>query len=232
MSQIAELGPLDVQLLKTDEIGERKSGLVVRSAFDGLADECFELFERILMRVKTEGAGNISLDRASTVATQIVSGVMSPVYSQINPDVLGSDLRDLRVATQYGELLVASSQNARSRAVHKLVSGYPSHDFIIDRKQAESLFVRVDQPTEKLTELTHKLVQITFSVRSPHAIFRADSSRKFEDEKNEAATKNEEPNTELDAVRRGNRNGNGARSRKTKKAAKKATTAKRAKRKR
>ena len=47
MSEISELGPLDVQLLKPNEIGERKSGLVVRTAFEGLPTNALNCLIRL-----------------------------------------------------------------------------------------------------------------------------------------------------------------------------------------
>jgi membrane-bound ClpP family serine protease len=45
IADTGELGPLDVQIAKTDEVwGERGSGLVVEAAFEKLQQESFKLF--------------------------------------------------------------------------------------------------------------------------------------------------------------------------------------------
>lgn len=51
MDVISELGPLDVQLIKQNEIALRKSGLLSKSSFDALADAAFELYERLMMSI-------------------------------------------------------------------------------------------------------------------------------------------------------------------------------------
>ena len=47
MMGIAELGPLDVQLVKRDESGQRRSGLVVRTALAGLSEETLSIYEKV-----------------------------------------------------------------------------------------------------------------------------------------------------------------------------------------
>jgi hypothetical protein len=34
--------------------------------------------------------------------------------------------------------------------IGKLLGGYPSHEFVIDREEAQALFERVDHPTDAL----------------------------------------------------------------------------------
>jgi len=213
MSDVSELGPLDVQLLKPNEIGERKSGLVVRTAFDGLSDECCQLFDKIMMSIKSQGA-TISFDRASAIATEIVTGVMAPVYGQINPDVLGSDLRNLRVATEYGNRLAESASNAKADAVVRLVSDYPSHDFIIDAHEARSLFKSVLRPTKAMYELVAKIGRPAYSEQAQHLVYRADLlpvQSAQEDALNDQAQKTDASGSSagLDAVRGADRSGNG-----------------------
>ena len=210
--------PLDVQLLKQNEIGERKSGLVVRTAFDGLSDECWQLYDKIMYSIKSQG-GTISYDRASTIATQIVTGVLAPVYSQINPDVLGSDLRNLRVATEYGNRLANYGKNANFDTVSKLVSDYPSHDFIIDAAEARTLFQFVPPPTPAMGHLVLKIGAPAFSEQAQHIVYRADllplqsTNQDPAHDQSKASTQPEAESRDrgagLDAARGGNRTSNG-----------------------
>ena len=153
MDPFSELGPLDVQLFKTDEINTRKSGLLSRSSFESLAEASFELFEQFMLGIKRRSDDLISFRLASEVSAQIASTLMAPVYSQISPDVVGSDYRDLNVALQYGIRLARVSRNAPITSVMHLVQHYPSHDFIIDDEEAEDLFNYVDSPSENLYAL-------------------------------------------------------------------------------
>jgi hypothetical protein len=169
MDVFSELGPLDVQLLDKDEIGSRKSGLLTRSAFQALAQESFDLFSHHMMSIKMASGGLVSFKLAAEISSRMTAELMSPVFAQLNPEVIGSDFRDLSVATEYGQRLAASSKNPKPDAVHRLVSGYPSHDFIIDRDEAEGLFYRVSDPSAEMyqligciSHLTHKPSQNGF----------------------------------------------------------------------
>ena len=174
MNSVSELGPLDVQLFQRDELGQRRSGLVVRTAFEGLAEESFKVFERVMLGIKVSSRQLISFETASRIAATITTGVMAPVYSQINPDILGNDLRDLSIAFAYGERLAEHAGNAKPDTVEHLVHGYPSHDFIIDRAEAETLFRNVAEPQPEIATLVNHLGMTVYTQRMPHEIKRLD----------------------------------------------------------
>lgn len=175
MPSISELGPLDVQLRRRDEIGgRRRSGMVVRTALDGLADETFKVFQQVMLRITWSSRHTISFDLASRVASSIATGVMAPVYAQVDPESLGNDLRDLSVATAYGERLAEFGGNATQETVRQLVEDYPTHEFIIDSADARKIFKTVNEPSEEMTRLIIELGEIVYSVQSPSVVLRAD----------------------------------------------------------
>jgi hypothetical protein len=153
MDHFSELGPLDVQLMKENEIIGRKSGLLARSSFESLQEFSFELFESFMLRLTVQSQGQISFKLASQLSATMASNLMAPIYGQINPDVVGGDYRDLNVALHYGDRLVEHSQNARESTVMHLIKDYPSHDFIIDDIEAKKLFKKVETPSETLYAL-------------------------------------------------------------------------------
>lgn len=161
MDVFSELGPLDVQLLDKDEIGSRKSGLLTRSAFEALAKESFDLFSHHMLNIKIASGGLVSFKLAAELSARMTSDLMAPVFSQLNPDVIGSDYRDLAVAMEYGERLAQRSDNLHSHAIQRLISGYPSHDFIIDRDEANTLFRHVKEPSAELYDLVGHIAQYT-----------------------------------------------------------------------
>ncbi|MEM8589891.1 MAG: hypothetical protein AAGG65_17665 [Pseudomonadota bacterium] len=180
MTGPSELGPLDVQLVQEDEIGRRRSGLTVRTAFEGLAQECYEVFEKVLLKIKSGSGGSITYEMAAKTASSVAVGVMAPVYAQISPENLGRDLRDLHVATAYGQRLVSHGGNADFDTVGMLVSGYPSHDFIIDSTEASALFEKVERPSDDLLELVRALGRVVYAEQQPHFIERLDRTPKKE----------------------------------------------------
>ena len=174
MPVVAELGPLDVQLRRRDEIGQRRSGMVVRSALDGLAEETYKVFEQVMLKITLSSDHTISFDVASRIASAVATGVMAPVYAQVDPESLGNDLRDLSVATAYGERLAEHGGNATLETVRRLVEDYPTHEFIIDSKEARKLFKTVNNPTPEMTALTVALGDIAYRSQSPHVVRRLD----------------------------------------------------------
>jgi hypothetical protein len=103
MDSFSELGPLDVQLTRENEITGRRSGLLSSSKFDSLQKAAFDLFQHFMLRIVMSSEGVISFKVASEISATMSAGLMAPVYSQINPDTVGSDYRDLRVALLYGQ---------------------------------------------------------------------------------------------------------------------------------
>lgn len=152
MSPFGEIGPLDVQLLKRDELFERRSGLLTSYALAELKIHSFEVFEHFLLNIKARG-GSISLRMAAEVASEITTGIMKHAYENINIESLGEDARNLAVATEYGDRLDQRFRNLRQGAIQQLVHDYPSHDFIIDVEEARTLFERVSRPTGVLMQL-------------------------------------------------------------------------------
>ena len=192
MDIFSELGPLDVQLYKENEILGRKSGLLSKSTFESLNESTFELFEQFLLKITMASQGNVGFRAASEISAQIASSVMAGVYSQINPDVVGSDYRDLNVAIHYGLRLARISRNADMLAVYKLVHEYPSHDFIIDNEEAVELFNSVEYPSSELYQLVGCLGETVYDEASPTVVaylnpdgFGASEEEDEEEEKEE-----------------------------------------------
>jgi hypothetical protein len=150
MDVFSELGPLDVQLVKQNEIAARKSGLLSNATFDALADSSFQLYERLMFNITLRSGGNVGFKLASELSASMASTMLAPVYAQINPEIVGSENRDLDIATEYGRRLAKYSCNAVNHTVDHLVKCYPSHDFIIDKDEASELFHRVGEPSENL----------------------------------------------------------------------------------
>ncbi|MBP1873569.1 hypothetical protein J2Z19_003284 [Ensifer adhaerens] len=213
MSTFSELGPLDVQLYERDEIGARKSGLLSHSAFDALKEETFALYEHFMLSIKQRSADNISFPIASEVAGDMASKVMSPIFQQISPSILGSDYRDLRVAIEYGNRLAFHSENISPVAVKFLTEQYPSHDFIIDKQEAESLFVDVEGPKPELWGLIKHLKDFVFVPHEPTAVFNLNTFLEVVDDEQPDTEANGDTVTEeagtagLDDCENGNRDG-------------------------
>jgi hypothetical protein len=157
MSPFGEFGPLDVQVFKSDEIFERRSGLTSKSAVWSLTEEAFKTFEQILLNLKMRSGGTITFKSASQVATTMTTGLLSPVASQLDPLALGEDYQNLHIAHEYGDRLVEKFHTVNANAVMALVENYPSHGFVIDMFEAMELLGNVEMACRELLQLQASL---------------------------------------------------------------------------
>lgn len=146
MADLAELGPLDVQIPKEGEFSGRRSGLDITDTLGALSTESIRLMRQHFLDLRVGSRTQISTRDALDNATKLVCGLLSPVYSQINPLSLGESARSNSIAFHYGQRL--SNGNLHPGALNKLIGGYPSHGFVIDREEAEELFTSVRAPTQ------------------------------------------------------------------------------------
>jgi hypothetical protein len=143
MHDTAELGPLDVQIRKRDELLQRESGLDIIQSLDHLTHATIDAFRNTFLEI-AEKSG-LSTRLCADISSNLVTQLYGNIYSQIDPIRLGSVVRANAIAMHYGEML--GSPNLKNGALEQLVLGYPSHDFVIDRDQASQLFQRVRAPT-------------------------------------------------------------------------------------
>ncbi|MDI9349032.1 MAG: hypothetical protein QM537_03400 [Candidatus Symbiobacter sp.] len=159
-----ELGPLDVQLRRRDELFEQRSGLITQDAMKKLKDYSLELLEHFMFGIKVHGRRNISLKMASDIALKFSSDAMKTLYEKINIESLGEDERNLRVATEYCKILERKYNNLNDDSIEKLVHHYPAHDFVIDIDEARLLFKRVDKADVNLIEIFSKYIFFTDNI--------------------------------------------------------------------
>ena len=146
MSDRAELGPLDTQVEKPDEIGGRHSGIVVVQALKTLQEDAFRLFEDYFLKLRTRSGFRITTRTAADMASAMTTGLFGPIYGQIDPLRLGENYRALQVALMYGDRL--STDNVKEDTIDQLISSFPSHGFAIDRSEASDLFETVLDPSD------------------------------------------------------------------------------------
>lgn len=153
MGEFAELGPLDVQIHDPFERGqfpfspldEFKSMEFLRE----YATEVLDYFSNLVV----ERSG-MSVKEALHEAIPAVTGMMTPLYSHIEPSKVGEYRRSLAVGEEYAKRIL---KLRRFRDVEgltqKLVWNYPSHDFVIDFDEVEDMGLpvkRLDIAEEEL----------------------------------------------------------------------------------
>lgn len=155
MDDMSELGPLDIQVKKSDEVIGRNSGLDVLQAVSYLQTNAMSAFRSYLLEL-TSQAG-LSTRVASDIASRLTTGLYEPVFAQVDPMRLAEMQRAMEIAFAYGRLLNERSNNLRPDGLEKLVTGYPAHAFVIDRKEAKSIFVAVEKPEGNLLNICQGL---------------------------------------------------------------------------
>ena len=151
MTDHAELGPLDTQVIVRDEVGEYQSGLIGSDALASLQHEVFINFSGQFEKLMSLGRGNLTTQTALRIASELTLGLFRDIYSQINPIRVGERARAIQEALHYGERV--SSTNVKDGTLNKLAMEYPSHGFVIERKEADDLFYEVYPPTVEMNWL-------------------------------------------------------------------------------
>lgn len=147
VSDFGELGPLDVQMSKKDELFELQSGLTVMDAITTLNEKSYAAFEQFFLSTKAGGSGSITMHTAAEIATQLTTGLFSKLYGQIDPMHVGEAGRAMKIANYYGVRLLDKGRNIDQGALNFINAQYPHHGFVIDRAEAELLFANVREPS-------------------------------------------------------------------------------------
>lgn len=142
-----ELGPLDIQVQKPDEMFKSASGLDIIRGLTYLRDAALNTFRSYLIDINS-GSG-LSTKSASEIASKLTIGLHEPIFAQIDPMRLGEMQAALTIALEYGTRLNERYKNLHANALNKLATSYPTHGFVIDRKEARGLFVNVRIPNER-----------------------------------------------------------------------------------
>ena len=160
IGDLGELGPLDVQIVKADEMDEQKSGLVAEAAFEKLQEEAYKFFMEFVRDIG-RSEYRVTLRTAAELATNLTIGVMSSIFSKLDPVTIGEDYRSNKLAMSYAERLDIQSKNLKRTtqfdALDNLLSAYPSHGFVIDLMEARSLFKKVDRIPDGLVPIMRLL---------------------------------------------------------------------------
>lgn len=140
-----ELGPLDVQIAKKDDLGgDRDSGLILNEALERLRDESFGIFENFMLRIIAQSNNAITFRTAADLAVKMTTGLMAPIFEKIDPIRMGADARAMNIGRDYAVRLNMKGENLRGdEALNMLLNGYPSHSFAIDYDEASRLFINV-----------------------------------------------------------------------------------------
>jgi len=158
---MGELGPLDTQIDKPNEILSAESGLDLFQALEQVRDSSFESFEQQMLSIIRHSNGAITTKVAAEIASKLTVGIFNPISAQIDPLRLGVVKRAIEIGLAYGNRL--ASDNVKPGTVKKLVHDYPAHGFVIDKTEAKGLFNNVrslDVQEERLAEFWDFILRV------------------------------------------------------------------------
>jgi hypothetical protein len=139
MGEFADLGPLDVQMSDPVKRGAKRiSPLDEFKSAEYLRDYAVELLDSfMLLMLRRTG---MSVKDALHDSIAFTTGIMRPLYEQINPLEIGEHMRSLAIGEDYANRLLARTGNPRQKEIVKaLVTKYPSHSFVIDAVEAREI---------------------------------------------------------------------------------------------
>jgi hypothetical protein len=148
VTPFSQFGPIDVQVLDPERRDAPDSSLVHQAALDQLlraSRTANAAHVHDLRRNKDVGLPRKAILEAASALT---TGLMTPLYAQLNPIKIGEYARYTGITTSYAEKLDIG--NLREDTIVRLVVEYPSHDTVIDVVEARQLFVAVKEPSAEL----------------------------------------------------------------------------------
>jgi len=139
MGELADLGPIDVQIHNPLEKGSKSiSPLDEFKSAEFLKDYAIEIMDSFtLLIIRRSG---LSVKEALHESLHFTTEIMRPLYEQLDPLEIGEYKRALAIGEEYGNRLLAMTKNPHHKTISQaLLSKYPSHGFVIDRVEARAL---------------------------------------------------------------------------------------------
>jgi hypothetical protein len=144
ISEFGELGPLDLVSQHAVIPGRGESGRAHVQGLQALRAEAETAFEQYLTRFRSRSLG-MTPQAAINQASALVVGLLSPVFARIDPLHVAEADRAIKTATLYVQQL--GETHLKEGALERLLTGYPSHDIVLDREEATSLLHTARAPT-------------------------------------------------------------------------------------
>ncbi|WP_420745751.1 SDH family Clp fold serine proteinase [Photobacterium damselae] len=161
IGDLGELGPLDIQLSKADEMGEQASSLDIFKTINELQKATLDSFRHFVTDIRF--GSRVSTKLSAEIASNLTKTLISPISAQIDPIKLGEQKRALQIAKEYATRLNDLSNNLRPGALERLINDYPCHSFVIDRKEAKELFYNVKNTSDEDEEVLYKFTRLYLS---------------------------------------------------------------------
>ena len=184
-----ELGPLDIQLAKADQLAGLESGLNISEAFSALEKRARDTYQQLIADITVASNGVVAFPTAAHAASEMVSSLYGPIFGRMDPEEVGSRYRAMRIGADYGARLNVKGQNLKDGALDNLARTYSSHGFVIDRVEALDLFHNVRTPTKSEQEIVERLGHLARHPGEAFFLKKIENSDKVSSVKSKASTR-------------------------------------------
>ena len=173
MGRHGELGPLDPQMLDLRGSELRRSPLESFQALDHLLNFSLESLDAVVQQLLSKAP--MDIPHAIEHAKPFFAAIVSPLYSNVDLHELGDAGRALAISEDYAIRVMerwgySDIERKKVRLIaRRLVWDYPTHGFVIDLFEAQSIGLkaeRLDEESEaicwEILESTEDYINVTF----------------------------------------------------------------------
>jgi hypothetical protein len=171
MGELADLGPIDVQLVDPIEHGQKQfSPLDEFKSLEFMREQAIEWMGFYASAMNA--AFGLGIKEALKDSIPLVSAVMRPLFEQIDPVEMGEHRRAIAIGEEYAKRMLKLTRNPNAaNIVQQIVWSYPAHDYCNDYDEAKELGLPVQRlkPTHDvlLSEAIFKLDREAFHGFAP-----------------------------------------------------------------
>jgi Serine dehydrogenase proteinase len=161
MGEMAELGPLDMQV-KDLESDLWDSALNETKSLQTLSREAFLLYAE-KMEVMRSLYARKAFETKNRIATDFVNEMIKPLVEKIDAVHYTKMARIMEIMKKYGlQLMKRAGYSERSAegVIQSLGEEYPDHSYIIDSREAKDLGLRADYPKAELAPLIEDMGKV------------------------------------------------------------------------
>lgn len=159
----SELGPIDPQSVRKNDVATFNSGLAADRILKGLCQSSFSFCQDSIRRLLHDPIIPMGCEQASQIGVQLTRDLFGPLIAKVDLHELGDQALFTRTVLDYGAKAIARGQNCDMATVEKLATEYGSHTFVIDQDDARLLFKSVQHPDPKLDDLGDALAELGLS---------------------------------------------------------------------
>lgn len=136
-----EIGPLDMQICsRIDFQYQQISALSVFSYLQHLQRDAIRTFFNLIPELRQR----YTMESSVKICCNVVKSIYEPICQQLDAYSIGEMSRTIDLSKKYINKVNEKHHNIKEGKEEVLVVGYPDHGFVIDYKEATSLFKNVE----------------------------------------------------------------------------------------